>query len=101
MKLHNRIFSTLLAVILMLGALSSLTVIGVGAAEASSSDVDADELIENTYVNTVYTTPEEKLATMTPVEHMVNDYSRMYIDRFSGEVALQNLATGDIMFSYP
>jgi hypothetical protein len=85
----------------MLGALSSLTVIGVGAAEASSSDVDADELIENTYVNTVYTTPEEKLATMTPVEHMVNDYSRMYIDPVSGEVAVENLATGDIMFSNP
>ena len=36
MKLHNRIFSTLLAVILMLGALSSLSVITVGAAEADA-----------------------------------------------------------------
>ena len=70
MKLHNRIFSTLLAVILMLGALSGLSVIGVGAAEENSNNqnVDADELIENTYVNTVFKTPEE----ITP-EQVQND----------------------------
>ncbi|MBQ8214405.1 MAG: hypothetical protein IJZ80_10375 [Clostridia bacterium] len=103
MKLHNRIFSTLLAVILMLGALSGLSVIGVGAAEENSNNqnVDADELIENTYVNTVFKTPEEKLATMTPVDHMNNQYSRLYIDPVSGEVAVENLTTGEIMFSNP
>ena len=103
MKLHNRIFSTLLAVILMLGALSSLSVIGVGAAEenGNNQNVDADELIENTYVNTVFKTPEEKLATMTPVDHMNNEYSRLYIDPVSGEVAVENLTTGEIMFSNP
>ena len=105
MKLHNRILSTLLAVIMMLGALSSLTVIGVGAAEASgsgsSSGVNADKQIENTYVTTVYKTPEEKLATMTPVEHIKNEQSRLYIDAVSGEIAVENLLTGEIMFSNP
>ena len=103
MKLYNRIFSTLLAVILMLGALSSLSVIGVSAADEKENDkkVNADKVIENTYLNTVYKTPEEKLATMTPVEHMKNEYSRLYVDPVSGEIAVENLATGDIMFSNP
>ena len=103
MKLYNRILSTLLAVVLMLGALTSVSVINATAAAASNNDekVNADKVIENTYINTVFNTPEEKLASMKPVDHMKNDKSRLYIDPVSGEVAVENLATGDILFSNP
>ncbi len=102
MKLYNRILSTLLAVILMFGALSCLAVIGVGAEEAKEEDdTNYDDKVSNQYLNTVYKTPEEKLATMTLVSHIKNEKTKLYIDPVSGEVATQDVATGKILFSNP
>ena len=44
-------------------------------------------------------TPEEKLATMDL--RMEKDGYRFYIDAYSGEIALQSIETGEILFSNP
>lgn len=98
MKFYNRILSILLAVMMLMSSL----VIGVAAAEATAPKVeeqDADEVIENTYVKTVYKTPEEKLATMKLM--MSRGNYELYVDAVSGEVATLDKTTGNILFSNP
>ena len=80
MKIHNRILSTLLAVILFLGTFVAFPAVNVSAAAG-----DADEIIESTYVTTVYNKPEEKLATMKKMYARGN--YELYVDSVSGEVA--------------
>ncbi|MBQ7346730.1 MAG: hypothetical protein IJW55_02135 [Clostridia bacterium] len=99
MKLHNRILSTLLAVILLLGSM----VIGVSAAETttdtSKDEKNADEVIQSTYVGTVYRTPEDKLESMKLM--LTRDGFELYVDAVSGEVATREIATNNILFSNP
>ena len=97
MKLYNRIFSTLLAVILMMGSLVIVPVIG---ASADEKETPRDEVIESTYItDSVYDTPEDKLNAMTPM--MEKDGYKLYVDKVSGEVAVLNTVTEDILFSNP
>ena len=95
MKLHNRILSTLLAVIMMLGSISLLTV-GTSAA-ASSDDID----VESVYTGTVYNTPEEKLKNGNMKLMLERNGYQLYVDAISGEVATVEVATGQILFSNP
>lgn len=94
MKFYNRILSTLLAVLMLLGSFTVFSAVGVSAAEA-------DEAIDfNTYTKTkVYNTPDEKLAAM---ELMFTRGSyELYVDKISGEVATRDTRTGDVLFSNP
>ena len=102
MKLHNRIFSTLLAVILMLGSLSCLT---VGASAASSSTAGTVD-IEQVYLKTVYNTPEERVfGTEDKPSYMKLVSERgnyqLYVDTISGEIAMVDTVTGQILLSNP
>ena len=99
MKLYNRILSTILAVILTLGSFAIFGVVGVSAEEASSGAIATDEKIHGLYVNTVHKTPQAKLDTMTKSLSR-GDYE-LYVDAVSGEVAMKNTVTGDILFSNP
>ncbi len=65
--------------------------------DASEEATTADKATE--YKQTVYATPEEKLATM---EHKrtKGDYE-LYVDSYSGEVAFRNKVTGEILLSNP
>ncbi len=103
MKLYKRIFSTLLSVLLIFGSITGLFTVGVSAADAEeeTEEVSSDKVLEQNYVNKVYNTPEEKLATMTLVSHLKNEHTQLYIDPASGEVATVDVATGKIMFSNP
>lgn len=95
MKLHNRILSTLLAVLMMLGTLTGITFVNVSAAS------DADNEIENTYLNKVYNKPEDKLSS-TNMTMMMSAYGyELYVDKVSGEVATLKVDTNEILFSNP
>ena len=96
MKFYKRIFSTLLAVIMLLGAFSGLS-INVGAAEAD--ELTTEDKIRNTYLGQSYNTPEEKLASMTMM--LERDGYQLWVDPVSGEVATLEMATGNIAFSNP
>ena len=95
MKLYNRILSMILAVILMLGSMSSLLFMQASAAEEQTTA----EAVHAQYVQKQYNTPEEKLATMT--RRLARGDYELYVDSVSGEIAMYNLKTKDILFSNP
>jgi len=88
-----RIISAFLTLVMVL---SSLT-IGIEAAWADKVDEDGDPIIN--YLSTEYKTPEAKLEDMIMVKEQ-NGYQLWY-EEFTGEVALLDLATGQILFSNP
>ena len=106
MKLHNRILSTLLAVLLMLGSLTVFTV-GTYAAEDTEEEVILDDAdIENVYVKTVYNTPEEKVygteeKPSTMKKMLERNGYQLYVDSVSGEIAVVDTKSGQILFSNP
>ncbi|MBQ7335940.1 MAG: hypothetical protein IJW92_05670 [Clostridia bacterium] len=97
MNLFKRIFSTLLAVIMMVTAMSSLASLEVSAAETSTA---VEEFEIDDYITHVYNNPDEKLASMgDPM--LVRDGYALYVDKKSGEVALRDTTSGNILFSNP
>ncbi len=97
MKQRIKIFSAFLAVLMMLGAISSFAVIGVSAADDTEK---ANIRIQRTYVQTVYNSPEEKLASMTKV--LTKFGFELYANEESGEVAIVETANRkNVLFSNP
>ena len=111
MKIQTKFISLLLAVLLMLG---SMTVLSVFSASAEEEDTEAgttdkkeeeeEEIID--YTTLVFTSPEEKLASMLnkdgkPGPWLTKGNYELYVDAFSGEVAYKNIKTGEILFTNP
>lgn len=94
MKLKYRIFSTFLAVLFMLGAISSVAVIGASAEEAENIR------IQKKYTTTTFASPEDKLASMSLI---LSKYSfELYANEESGEVAIKETANPEnILFTNP
>ncbi len=91
----NRLLSALLAVLMLFSAFSVVA----SAASDKEDEIPADERIQNTYLTTIYKTPEEKLASMKLM--LEKDGHRLYVDPVSGEVATQEIDSGNILFSNP
>ncbi|MBO5758140.1 MAG: hypothetical protein J6S28_10620 [Clostridia bacterium] len=111
MKNQIKFISLLLAVLLMLGSLSVLSIFSASAAEEETDKETTDkkeEEVEETidYTTLVFTNPEEKLKTMLNKNGKEGpwltkgDYE-LYVDAFSGEVAYKNTKTGEILFTNP
>ena len=85
----------------MLGTVAIFGGVGVSAAETNSSGLimATDEKIHSLYVKTVYKTPQEKFDTMTP--SLSRGEYELRVDAVSGEIAMKNNITGDILFSNP
>ena len=100
MNLIKRILSALLAVTMILGTLSVLLVLPVSAASAESgAGVTAQKPDIEDYMTHVFNTPEEKLETMEMM--YAYDGYELYVDDQSGEVAVKEIATGNILFTNP
>ena len=111
MKNQIKFISLLLAVLLMLGSLSVLSIFSASAAEEGTDKETTDkkeEEVEETidYTTQVFTNPQEKLKTMLNKNGKEGpwltkgDYE-LYVDAFSGEVAYKNTKTGEILFTNP
>ena len=97
MKKMKRILSTLLAVTMLLGAISSLALIEVGAEAVStpSQTIPIDK-----YITQKYNTAEDKVnKTMTLMSK--NEKFELYVDTQSGEIALKEIASGNYLLSNP
>ena len=95
MKIHTRILSTLLAVLLMLGSLSFIGIFSASAALSTEEQAVVDRYLKNN----VFQNPQEKLDSMTL---MLERYGyQLYVDPISGEVAMVETATGNYIFSNP
>ncbi len=104
MKFTKKIISALLAVLMLCGTLTVFSVNVAAAEEETSAEtvvtevMDEDAIIEH-YTTTVYATPEEKLATMDLMTTKGN--YQIYADTLSGEVAVKDLTSGQILFTNP
>ncbi len=94
----KKIISTLLAVLMLAGAFATI----VGAEGAASRPYEDDTFQEDyslNYFKTVFNTPEEKLEAM---DYRYGDGTyELYVDAYSGEVAVMNVNTGEKLFTNP
>ena len=97
----KKLMSLFLAVLMLCGVMTSLSVIPAAADEAAGEE--SSETVEETTVDSLYTevyaSPEEKLATMKLMTTKGN-YS-IYAMESSGEVAVKDLTTGQVLFTNP
>lgn len=107
MKKFNKFISLLLAVIMMIGSLSTVMTISAFAEETGDGSVEEDysEYIKKNpedYTEKVYLNADEKIASMGggKPKYSGNGYD-IYVDDYSGEVAIVNTATGEKLFTNP
>ena len=104
MKKSKKILSLFLAVLMLCGVLTGFSVTvsadettaetGTGTGTGTGT---AEEDKQINYLTDVYETPEAKLATMKR-KLKKGDYE-LYSDETSGEVAVRNVTTGQILFT--
>ena len=121
MKNYIKLISLLLTVMLLLGSMTAVFTVNALADEVTEGDgsdtngggegsedgsetpgteqPEGPDAKSDSYKNAIYATPEEKLATMT-LKRERGDY-QLYVDTYSGEVALKNTVTNEILFSNP
>ncbi len=99
MNIKAKILSTFLAVLMLLGAFSTLAAVGASAAEVVTTE-KTNVRIQKKYVQTVYNSPEEKLASMTK---MLTKFGfELYANEESGEVAIVEEANRkNVLFTNP
>ena len=101
MNITKKLISLLLAVLMLCGTLTCFS-ITVSAAEAdSTTETGTGEAEEDKidYLNQIFATPEEKLATMKLMTAKGN--YEIYADAASGEVAVKDIVSGQILFTNP
>ena len=96
----KKLISLFLAVLMLCGVLGSFSVITASAADTTDESTgEEDEVLIEDYITTIYASPEDKLATMK-LKTTKGNYS-IYADEKSGEVAVKDLSTGQILFTNP
>ena len=93
----KKLISILLAVLMMSGAF--VTVVGAEASVKPYEYKTSEETWKPNYSKTVYNTAEEKLADMD--YRYGNGTYELYVDAYSGEIAVLNVKTGDSLFTNP
>lgn len=96
MKLHNKILSTILAVVLLVSALSGTVVVQAAGTSTTSSSM------ETIYFESSYNTPEERVFgddSNMELRLERNGY-QLWVDNKSGEIAVVD-SVGNIMLSNP
>lgn len=82
---------------MIFGTLAGLSVFPVFAADDAETEGGEKETID--YLNDVFETKEDKLATM---ELMLTRYGyELYYEPYTGEVGVKNTKTGDILLTNP
>lgn len=106
MKTWKKLLSLFLAVLMLCGTLTGLVVtVSADETTATTDDGTADDATtEDTsgtldYLNQVFATPQAKLDTMQL--KLTKGNFELYCDEYSGEVAVKNTATGQILSTNP
>ncbi len=100
MNIMKKLMSLLLAVLMLCGTLTCFTLTISAADESAETDLAGTEDGETVdYLNQIFKTPEDKLATMKFTVTKGN--YKIYADEKSGEVAVQDLTTGQAIFTNP
>ena len=108
MKNFKKLISLFLAVLMLCSVLTSLSVITVSAEEVTEAPAEGetgDGATEGEgsdrldHMTEIFASPEDKLVTMKKMTTKGN--FEIYADEASGEVAVKNLTTGQILFTNP
>ncbi len=107
-KIFSRSLSGFLAFLTVLGLLASLSMLPVFAANPSGDPGEEDSVQFSTYYEKFYTNPEgdadfsteQKRIDAMELYYTDGDF-QLYVDKITGEVALKDTTTGDILFSNP
>ena len=102
MKNIYKLISLLLAVMMVLSAISALFTVEIFAEDSTTTDdttTSTDTSVEVDHLTHYFATPEEKIATMKLAYK--NEGACLYVDSVSGEVAYVNEKTGEMLFSNP
>ena len=98
----KRSLCAFLAALMVCGVFTSLSVFTVSAAPtttaAGTDDKDKEKEFPN-YLTLAFRSVDAKLATMT--KYLENDYYEFYVEPLSGEVALKNKRTNQVVTSNP
>ena len=100
----KRILSMFLALVMVVGSFTAVTMASTVMASAENdtsyaSKVDEDGNPVFKYLENGFQTAEDKLATMTPLREQ--DGYIFYLEEFTGEVALYDTESGETLFSNP
>ncbi len=102
----KKLISLFLAVLMLCGALTSLSVITVSAEEVTTEagtgtavKIESEDEKKERLQNTIYPNPEAKLASMKKMSE--KGHFAIYADQSTGEVAVKDTATGQILFTNP
>ena len=106
MKKHTKFISMLLAVLMLCGSVAGVSSVTVFAADDVSDSVStvvtdtyADHTKETDFTALQYGSPEDKLAAMQH-RNTTGNYE-MYAHPITGEVAVKNTVTGQVLFTNP
>ncbi len=91
--------SLFLAVLMLCGGLTNLVVIPASAAEETTETGTGEEETLIDYKTEVFASPEDKLGSMKLMTTKGN--FSIYADQNSGEVAVKDLSSGQILFTNP
>ena len=102
----KKILSLFLAVLMLCSAMTGLSVMTVFADETTAGGTTTtppeaptvEETMKELYTE-VFASPEEKLATMKPMYD--NGKYTIYVQELSGEVAIKDLRTNQVLFTNP
>ncbi|MBQ7715669.1 MAG: hypothetical protein IJT70_07360 [Clostridia bacterium] len=93
----KRIVSFFLTLVFVIGTAVSVLPVSAGAAYKDRVDNDGKPLIN--YYSKAYNEDREKLNDMTLYKSQ-NGY-RIYVEEYTGEIAFEDIETGDVVFSNP
>lgn len=96
MKKLNRIISLLLAVVMLCSVATGMTITTWADEETTTAEEKPNKI---DYLKDVFATPEAKLATMK--RKLAKGNYEIWCDATTGEVAVKNIASGQILFSNP
>ncbi len=91
-----RLLSGILAFLMLI---STFTVLPVAAADAKEEEAEETSTIN--YLQEVFKTAEEKLATMTEMVTSADGRYSIYVDKYSGEIAYRDNVFQQSLFSNP
>ena len=97
-----RFLSFVLTFLMLLGALTCLSTLTAFAADDDEESPVPDDYSAVDYVTKEFKTPEDKIAFMGDPYFTSSDGSyEMYVNSYTGEVAVKDTASGQVLFTNP
>ncbi len=98
MKIMKKILSVLLAALTVFGTFSAVGAVAVSAAPTTTASNEKEAALPD-YLTLSFRNVDSKIATMK--KYLENDFYELYVEVQSGEIALKNKKTNQVVTSNP